>query len=147
MSFLSFIPIIGDIIDGATSIIKEIVVDKDKQAEIIARMKELQINAETKAKEMEHEEKMGQIEINKIEAASNDAFVRRARPAAMWVCVTALAYNFILYPFILWAQAIWFPQITPPPLIDAQYLYVILGGLLGLGTMRTLEYTKGVMTK
>ena len=40
MSFLDAIPIIGDLIKGTTDIVKEAVVDKDKQNAIIGKLNE-----------------------------------------------------------------------------------------------------------
>ena len=47
----------------------------------------------------------GQQEINKIEAASASVFVAGWRPAVGWVCVAALAYQFLTYPALVWAWA------------------------------------------
>lgn len=144
MSFLSALPIIGNIIDGATKIINKAVTDKDKQMEIAAELQKMAINAEQELLKLEHKEKMGQIDINKVAAASNDSFVRRARPATLWICNAGLAYTFIFYPLGCWALRVWAPEIEPPPMIDAEYLFVILGGLLGFGGYRTYEKMKGV---
>jgi len=42
MSWVSAIPIVGDLIKGTTDIIKEVVVDKDKQNEIIGNLKQIE---------------------------------------------------------------------------------------------------------
>ena len=42
MSFLNSIPIIGDLIKGTTDIIKEVIVDKDKQNSIIGNLKQIE---------------------------------------------------------------------------------------------------------
>jgi len=41
MSWVSAIPIIGKLIDGTTDIIKQVVVDKDKQNEIIGNLERI----------------------------------------------------------------------------------------------------------
>jgi len=41
MSWISAIPIIGDLIEGTTDIIKEVVVDKDKQNELIGNLNKI----------------------------------------------------------------------------------------------------------
>ena len=97
MSFLSAIPIISNIIDGATKIISKAVTDKDKQMEIAAELQKMAVNAEQELLKLEHEEKMGQIDINKVAAASNDSFVRRARPATLWICNVKTGLDFIIH--------------------------------------------------
>lgn len=86
----------------------------------------------------------GQIEINKVEAASSSVFVSGWRPAIGWVCGSALAYTYLIYPLLTWAAAIWFPSIKPPVLGNDGMLYELLLGMLGIGGMRTYEKIKGV---
>lgn len=90
-----------------------------------------------------------QTDINKVEAASDDWFVRRWRPAVGWVGVLAMAYQFVLYPFLVWGwhamqAAGWISMgLTEPPMLATDALWVILTGLLGLGGARTVEKIKG----
>jgi len=146
------IPIIGDLIantvgkvvEGGIDIIKKLIPDKDKQLEAEAALRTLGLQAEQDLRRQEHDEKMGQIDINKIEAASNDAYVRRARPTVMWICAAALAYNFIGYPILQWVCALKYPTVVPPVLPNVEYLFVVLGALLGFGGFRTYEKTRGM---
>jgi hypothetical protein len=92
----------------------------------------------------------GQTDVNKIEAASSSVFVAGWRPAVGWVGVSGMAYQFILYPFLVWiwvyAQSQGYIPTTfnAPPQIDTDTLYVLLFGILGLGGARTFEKMKGV---
>ena len=153
MGLLSAIPIIGNLIDGATKLISEVITDKDKKLELQNQLKTLQIATETKILEMEHEEKLAQVDVAKIEAASNDSYVRRARPTILWVCAAGLGYSFLLHPLLCWflkVVVIWAPvaaQITPPPNLDMTQLFPILLGMLGLSGYRTIEKIKGVVGK
>ena len=79
---------------------------------------------------------VGQMEINKIEAASSNLFVAGWRPAVGWICGAGLLYNTILSPFLgIWLEV---------PEVDVSLLMPVLMGMLGLGAMRTVEKTKGV---
>ena len=86
----------------------------------------------------------GQLEINKVEAASSNVFVSGWRPFAGWVCGSALAYSYIVYPLLVWGCAIWVPTITPPKLGNDGMLYELLFAMLGLGGLRSFEKFKGV---
>jgi hypothetical protein len=92
----------------------------------------------------------GQMEVNKTEAAHRSLFVAGWRPALGWVGAIALGYKFLFHPLLTWAWAILQAAgIIPldaslPPEIDASELYPIILGMLGLGTMRTVEGVKGV---
>ena len=86
--------------------------------------------------------------MNKVEAASESLFVAGWRPAVGWVGVVAMAYQFILYPLLVWSWALfqangWVPlTLQPPPMLATDALWVILTGILGLGTARTVEKLK-----
>ena len=79
---------------------------------------------------------MGQLEINKQEAAHKSLFVSGWRPAVGWVCAIALGYNTLIHSII----SIWFTV----PAVQTELLYPVLMGLLGLGGMRSFEKFKGV---
>lgn len=87
---------------------------------------------------------LGQIEINKIEAASEDKFTKRGRPFIIWVCGISLAYSFLLEPFMRFIALVFFKYSGPFPVLQMDELSTILMGLLGLGVMRTVEKVKGV---
>jgi hypothetical protein len=135
MSLLALIPLVGGIID-------KVFPDADAAANAklelmrLAQAGELaQLNAETSLA-------LGQIDTNKVEAASASLFVAGWRPGAGWVCVAGLAYTFLGQPLLAWLSAVkgW----PVPPLIAGDTLMVLLTGLLGLGGYRSFEKAKGV---
>jgi hypothetical protein len=79
----------------------------------------------------------GQLEINKVEAANPSVFVSGWRPFIGWICGTGLGYQFLVYPILVAFE----PKIVQ---LDMGTLITLLGGLLGLGTMRTVEKLNGV---
>ncbi len=92
----------------------------------------------------------GQMEVNKAEAANQNWFVAGWRPAIGWVGAAAMAYQFLAYPFLVWAWTLmqakgWIPEaLSAPPMLDTDALWVILSGMLGIAGMRTLEKVKSV---
>lgn len=89
---------------------------------------------------------LAQIEVNKIEAASASVFVAGWRPAIGWVCAGAFAWQLILKDVVTYAMAIAQINVPPLPAADSELLGWAMGGMLGLGTMRTVEKVKGVTT-
>lgn len=96
---------------------------------------------------------LAQIDVNKAEAKHQSTFVSGWRPAIGWVGVAAMAYQFLLYPLLTW---IWFfaqskgyipAGLQPPPVLDAEQLWVILSGILGIAGMRSFEKVKNVAAK
>lgn len=88
----------------------------------------------------------GQLEINKVEAANPSLFVSGWRPFIGWVCGIGLAMQFLVSPLITWGAAIAGLSLVLPTL-DLGVLVTMLGGMLGLGGLRTIEKVKEVARK
>lgn len=84
----------------------------------------------------------GQIETNKVEAANPNMFVAGWRPFVGWVCGTGFAVQFVIAPIAEWLAALSGHPVKFPEL-DMETLLTLLGGLLGLGGLRTFEKLKG----
>lgn len=85
---------------------------------------------------------LGQLEVNAREAASPHLFVAGWRPFVGWACGAGFIWATIGQPLAGWVAAArgW----PAPPAIDTEVLMYVLGGMLGLGTLRTVEKAKGV---
>jgi len=83
-----------------------------------------------------------QIALNKVEARSGNIFIAGWRPAIGWIGVIALFYQFVLYPLLLWL-----PIEEPPPQMEADVLYTIITGMLGIAGMRSFDKLKNTDTK
>jgi len=89
-------------------------------------------------------EMTAQTEINKIEAASSSPFVAGWRPFVGWVCGFALAYAAIIEPIARFVASVYFHYSGQFPVIDTMLTLQLLGGLLGLGTLRSFDKKNGV---
>lgn len=113
---------------GIGSLVKDIRVaitgkDPEKLAELDAKLLELEAASQ-----------MAQAEINKIDAASNDAFQRRWRPYIGWVCGVGLTIQYLVFPLA--------NMVTPMPKYDFSELINLVIAMLGLGALRTYEKTR-----
>ena|SRR5207244_5103630 len=88
----------------------------------------------------------GQVEIDKIEAASPRMFVSGWRPFVGWVCASGMAMQFIVAPLVSWGSMLFHHPLTLPPL-DTSVLMTLLISMLGLGGMRMVEKLNGVAAK
>lgn len=122
MSLLALLPTIGKVLD-------KVIPDRN------ARQK-AQLALESAAQKGELDLLLGQLDINKVEAAHKSLFVSGWRPFIGWVCGLGLTYNVLLSPFL----DIWFEM----PTVDPALLYPVLMGMLGLVGARTHEKVKGV---
>ena len=108
------------LVGPVSAILDKVIPDKDLREKLsheIATMADKQMSA--------------QIEVNKVEAAHRSLFVAGWRPAIGWICGLALLYSTIVSPIL----GIWFTV----PAVDTSLLTTVLMGMLGLGTLRTVE--------
>ena len=87
---------------------------------------------------------LAQLEINKAEAASGSLFKGGWRPAVGWVCAIAFMYHFILKDLIIFGAAFAGVELPELPEFDMGTLLTVLGGMLGIGGLRTYEKQKGL---
>jgi hypothetical protein len=123
---------IDKFIEPVSKILDKFVADKDLKATLDHQIKTQlqQIN-------------LAQIEVNKVEAAHRSIFVAGWRPCCGWICAIALGYHFVLQPIILFLLALNNLEYTLPEFDMGALLYV-LGGMLGLGGLRSYEKSKGI---
>lgn len=94
-------------------------------------------------REIDQRDSAGQVETNKLEAQNSNLFVAGWRPAIGWTCAIALFCYYV--PYVLAATVLWIMQVlqkgelvTRPDLGIADLMALVIG-MLGLGTMRTVE--------
>lgn len=88
---------------------------------------------------------LGQLEINAREAQNTSLFVAGWRPFFGWIGGLGFGYVVLVQPLLAWlAQSRGWPQ---PPTLNSDLLWVVVTGLLGLGTLRSVEKTKKVAAK
>ncbi len=120
---------LGEVAELAGTVINKIWPDKTEQekAELLAAVQLVQ----------------GQLEINKVEAASPSIFIGGWRPFIGWVCGAACAWNWIGISVVRTALAIAGNPIELRS-ADVSEMMPVLLGLLGLGALRTYERVKDV---
>ena len=89
------------------------------------------------------EPSIAQIELNKVEAQHRSRFVSGWRPFIGWVCGVALLYNFIIRDIVSYMLIINDADAALPPELAMTHLMTVLMGMLGLGSLRTVEKLAG----
>jgi hypothetical protein len=120
---------ISDLANGIRTAITG--VDTQKQADLLAKLADLDAAAQN-----------AQAEINKVEAGSSRLFVAGWRPMVGWICAAIMAYNYIIRPLLGLIKSV--PAL---PQMNFEEIAPVLMGLLGLGTMRTVEKIQGAAGK
>jgi hypothetical protein len=106
-------------------------VDPDKAAEL-----------EKLALELDRTVMSAQAKVNEIEAASPRFFVAGWRPGLGWVFVLVIALHYLIRPIAQWIVLSLGSPLTLPSFELAE-IWPVLIGLLGLGTLRTVEKAQG----
>jgi len=86
---------------------------------------------------------LSQIQVNQEEAKSENLFKSGWRPSIGWACSLTFILNFVLFPIINYFLVMFGHQAILIP-FDTNTLMTVLGGLLGIGGLRTIEKIKGV---
>jgi len=123
------VSIVASLIGPVTGLLDKFVEDKDQKNALAHEIATL-------AEKQAHESALGQLEVNKVEAAHKSLFVAGWRPFVGWVAGIGLAYNVIIAQIL----GIWFTV----PEVDPSLLTPVLMGMLGMGAMRSYEKSKGV---
>lgn len=120
-------------------LIDKLLPDPKQKAEALQKLAEMQQNGDLAV--------IGnQVEINKIEAGNTNVFVSGWRPFIGWVCGTALAFQLVAAPLVMWGSEIAGHRVALPAM-QTELLTTLLVGMLGLGGMRTVEKLQGVASK
>ena len=128
---------LASLIGPVSGLLDKVIEDKDQKA---ALAHEIATMSERHAQEA----MLAQLEINKAEAASGSLFKGGWRPAVGWVCAIAFAYHFILKDLIVFAVTMAGVDMPELPEFDMGTLLTVLGGMLGIGGLRTYEKQKGL---
>lgn len=87
---------------------------------------------------------LAQANINNTEAQSASLFKSGWRPFTGWSMAVGVTMGLVWAPLIAWAiTAATGAHLPPLPVMDTQTMMTLLGGLLGLGGLRTVEKVKG----
>lgn len=134
---------IGSILDFGGKIIDKIFPDPNAAAAAKLELFKAQQAGEFKELDAQIEIAKAQIGVNAVEAANPSLFVSGWRPNIGWICGAALGWNFILRPIVV-TVAVLYGHPVDLPSAEMGELLPVLGALLGIGAMRTVEKVKGV---
>ena len=126
--------IAASLIGPVTGLLDKFIEDKDQKN---ALAHEISTMSEKHALELAK----GQMEINKVEAASSNLFVSGWRPFIGWTCGLGMFGNFITIPFANFVLALAGYDVVIP-LVPLETMMPVLMGMLGLGAMRSFEKTR-----
>jgi|SRR6187549_944480 len=144
MSFLTALFSGGDTVKAIGEVVDKLFTSDEEKLAAKIELQKAELIFRAKQMELQQQQNLGQIDLNKVEAANANIFVSGWRPFIGWVCGFALAYGFILEPMLRFLAKVMFGYVGDFPVIELEELNSILLGMLGLGSLRTFEKVKGV---
>ena len=129
--------IVNSLIGPVSGLLDKVIEDKDQKA---ALAHEIATMSDKHAQEIA----LAQISVNAAEAASGSLFKGGWRPCVGWVCAIAFFYHFVGQPIIIFIVALTGTELPELPEFDMATLLTVLGGMLGIGSLRSYEKKQGI---
>ena len=129
--------LVASLIGPVSGLLDKVIEDKDQKAKLAHELA-------TMADKLSHEQNLAQIEVNKAEASSGSLFKGGWRPCIGWVCGVAFGYHFVVQPVIIFVLTVTGVDIPELPNFEMNTLLTVLGGMLGIGGLRSYEKQKGL---
>ncbi len=129
------IPVLS-ILEIGAKLLDKVIPDKEAREKAQAEL----IRA---AQDQDFQLALAQIKVNEEEAKSENIFKSGWRPFVGWTCSTSFALHFVIFPIInFFIVALGYKEVVIS--FDMVTLTTTLGGLLGIGGLRTYEKIKGI---
>lgn len=129
------IPVLS-ILEIGAKLLDKVIPDKEAREKAQAEL----IRA---AQDQDFQLALAQIKVNEEEAKSDSLFKSGWRPFVGWTCSTSFALHFVIFPIInFFIVALGYKEVVIS--FDMVTLTTTLGGLLGIGGLRTYEKIKGI---
>jgi len=129
------IPILS-ILEIGAKLLDKVIPDKDAREKAQAEL----IKA---SQDQDFQLSLAQIKVNEEEAKSDSLFKSGWRPSIGWTCSIAFILHFVAFPVINFIiVSLGYKEVVIS--FDMATLMTVLGGLLGIGGLRTYEKLKGI---
>jgi hypothetical protein len=117
-----------------STVLDRVIPDKNKRAEAEEQLQTLLTSQDFQIA-------IEQIKVNAIEAQSESFFKSGWRPSVGWICSIAFGLHFVIFPILNYFLMLCgqLPILVP---FQMDTLLTVLLGLLGMGTLRTVEKMK-----
>ena len=131
----------GDVVKSVGDTLDDLITSDEERLSLRNEIAKAEYDFKSKIAELDTSVMLGQASVNEAEARSGNIFVAGWRPAIGWIGALCLFYNFVVFPLIKTIE----PDIPQP--INAEILWTMIMGMLGIGTMRSFDKFKHTDTK
>ena len=131
--------LISSLIGPIGEVVDQLFTSDEERKKLELEKAKVEKDYEVRMLEAEDALALAQAKTNQQEAAHPSIFVAGWRPMIGWISALALFYQFLFYPLAA--------GFLPLAKIPADDLMPLIFGILGLGSLRTLEKIKNSATK
>jgi hypothetical protein len=136
-------PIVA-VVGAISGLLERVIPDPQKAAEAKIKLAELVAKGESEELAALVQMTQAQTDILKIDATSQSMFQKGWRPLAGWAAVIGGVIYPLVRVFLPWLLNVAGVEGVPElPALDTAEIMAMLGGMLGLGTMRSVERVNG----
>ena len=129
--------LVETLVGPVSGILDKFIEDKDQKAKLAH---EIATMSDNHAQQLA----LAQVSLNKAEAESGSIFKGGWRPFIGWTSGVAFAYHFVLQPLLIFILSVFKISLPNLPVFDMSTLLPVLGGMLGIGSLRTYEKKSGL---
>lgn len=142
MSFFSTFFKSGDVVSSVGEALDSLFTSDEERLEQKKELLKAERDYDFKEAQLIAQQNIAQTQVNQEEARTGNLFIAGWRPAIGWIGAIALAYQFVMYPLLLWLNTE-----SPPPQMETDMLYTIITGMLGIAGLRSYDKIKKTDTK
>lgn len=136
MSILSNLFNSGETIKSVSNTVDELFTSDEERLTLEHEIQKAEKDFNQHIAQMESSLLANQIQTNTAEVKTGSLFIAGWRPAIGWIGALCLFYNFVIFPLLRIKYDL------PQP-IDADMLWTIIAGMLGIGGMRSFDKYTG----
>ena len=130
------------LIEPIGKLLDKLIPDADKKREAKVKLAELASQSDSSLLDIAKNAMQTMNELNLVDARSDDKYRTRWRPTIGWICAFGLGWSFVVRPFVEFVLLIAGISVDAPQL-ETGAIIGLVGTLLGMGTLRTYEKSKG----
>lgn len=138
--------IVGSILQMGESLLDRFFPDPTARAAAQLELLKMQQTGDFKEIDAALSRDLAQAKINEVEASSQNAMISGWRPAAGWICVAGLFYQFLLRPLAPWLLTITGHPVPDLPSLEGSLMELTFA-MLGIAGLRSFDKKKIVDAK
>lgn len=139
---MSKLAVLSAVMPAVSNLLDRWIPDPEQKAKAQLDLLRMQQEGDFKELDAQLQIALAQAKVNEVEASHASLFSSGWRPGAGWVCVAGMGYELLLRPLLPWVLTVAGVDGVPPLPSLSDVMWELVFGMLGLGTMRSMDKRK-----